>query len=117
MKKLYPLLVLMVALIGCKVQDLTAPIANPQMQYTDLQDAELKYQQLYQLDIDGNGSTDFFFSTLLIGDPVLKQDRLQFIAHSKIGTNLLNNEDDQSPVLNYGDKISFAQAGYEWLNE
>ena len=115
MKKFYPLFVMMITIIGCKVQDLPAPIDNPQMQYSDLQNAELKYQQLYQLDIDGNGSTDFSFSTLLVGDPVLKQDRLQFIAHSKIGTNLLNNENDQSPVLNYGDKISFVHPGYEWL--
>jgi hypothetical protein len=115
MKKFYPLLVLIAAMTGCKVQDLPAPVVNPQMQYTDLQNAELKYQQLYQLDIDGNGSTDFSFSTLRVGDSYLQQDRLQFIAHSLIGTKLLNDQNDQSPVLNYGDKISITHPGYEWL--
>ena len=100
---------------ACKVQDLPAPDHNPQMRYTDLQNAEIKYNQLFVLDIDGDGSTDFFFSTLLVGDPILQRDRLQFIAHSKIGTYLLNNDNDQSPVLNNGDKISLIQTGYEWF--
>ena len=115
MKKFYPLLILIILLVSCKVQDLPAPIVVPQMQYTDLQNTELKYQQLHQLDIDGNGSTDFSFSTLRVGDSFLQQDRLQFIAHSLIGTKLLNDQNDQSPVLNYGDKISPAHPGYEWL--
>jgi hypothetical protein len=114
MKKFYPLLAFTIAMIGCKVQDLPAPVVNPQMQYADL-NAELKQKQLYQLDIDGNGSTDFSFSTLLVSDAFLRQDRLQFIAHSMIGTKLLNNQNDESPVLNYGDKISPAHPGYEWL--
>ena len=47
MKKIYPLVILMIAMIGCKVQDLPAPVLNQQMQYSDLQNAELKQQQLY----------------------------------------------------------------------
>jgi hypothetical protein len=114
MKKFYPLLVLAIAMIGCKVQDLPAPVVSLQMQYADL-NVELKQKQLYQLDIDGNGSTDFSFRTLLVSDAFLRQYRLQFIAHSMIGTKLLNNQNDQSPVLNYGEKISPAHPGYEWL--
>ena len=67
------------------------------------------------MDIDDNGSTDFSFSTVLVSDAFLHQDRLQFIVHSMIGTKLLNDQNDQSPVFNYGDKISPAHPGYEWL--
>src|SRR5436190_6893484 len=115
MKLYYYFFLLSVIMSACKVQDLPAPDHNPQMRYTDLQNAEIKYNQLFVLDIDGDGSTDFFFSTLSVGDPILQRDRLQFIAHSKIGTNLLNNDNDQSPVLNNGDKISLIQTGYEWF--
>jgi len=102
-------------MIACKTQDIPYPVTQPQMHYTDLQNAEMRHNQPFALDIDGDGSTDFLFSTLLVGDPILQRDRLQFIAHSKIGTNLLNNDNDQSPVLNNGDKISLIQTGYEWF--
>jgi hypothetical protein len=113
--KLYYFILLTAVMFSCKVQDLPAPGYDPQMRYTDLQNAEMKHSQPYFLDIDGDGSTDFSFSTMLVGDPILQRDRLQFIAHSKIGTNLLNNDNDQSPVLNNGDKISVPYPGYEWF--
>jgi hypothetical protein len=50
----------------------------------------------------------------LVGDPILQRDRLQFIAHSKIDDNLLNNDEDQSPVLNRYDLISETHQGYQW---
>lgn len=115
MKLYYYLFLLSAVMSSCKVQDLPAPGYDPQMRYTDMQNEEMKITQPCFLDIDGDGSTDFSFSTMLVGDPILQRDRLQFIAHSKIGTNLLNNENDQSPVLNNGDKISLIQTGYEWF--
>jgi hypothetical protein len=51
----------------------------------------------------------------LIGDPVGQRDRLQYLAHSKVDTNLLNTDQAQSPVLNKGDLISTTHQGYQWF--
>lgn len=112
MKKYLLLLFLSLVLFACKTQDIPSPY--PAMRYIDLANAEVKYHQLFSLDIDGNGTTDFSFSTLLVGDPIMQHDRLQFIAHSKIATNLLNDDNDQSPVLDKGDQIGLTQKGYNW---
>ncbi|MDB5207851.1 MAG: hypothetical protein JWR72_2926 [Flavisolibacter sp.] len=89
-------------------------IAEPVMQYSDLQDAEVKPGQHQHIDIDSNGSTDFTFHTLLVGDPLLQRDRLQYLAASKIGTNLLNNTFDESPRLIKGDRIGLQHEGFTW---
>lgn len=88
--------------------------AHPQMIYTDLKEAEVKYGKLKLLDIDGDGSYDFRFSVCLVGDPVLQRDRYQFYVSSTIDRNLLNNEADESPVLSTGDSISKIHPGYQW---
>ena len=114
--KLYYYFFLIVAVMpSCKVQDLPAPGFDPQMRYTDLQNAEMKQDQPFSLDIDGDGLIDFSLNTKLVGDPILQLDRLQFIVHSKIGAKLLINNNDQSPILNKGDKITLTYTGYEWF--
>jgi hypothetical protein len=50
----------------------------------------------------------------LVGDPVLQRDRKQFVVNSGIKRNLLNDANDQSPVLNKMDTISKKQQGYLW---
>ena len=87
---------------------------HPPMQYTYLNDLEIRAMEYSHLDIDGNGTVDFTFHTQLIGDPVLKQDRRQFMVGSKIETNLLNNKSDESPKLTKGDRIGAKQEGYNW---
>src|SRR5829696_9178434 len=87
-------------------------IPQPQMHYTNLHDVEIGANEYYHLDIDANGTPDFTFHTLLVGDPVLKHDRRQFLAGSKVETNLLNNEQDESPRLRKGDRIMAAHEGY-----
>jgi hypothetical protein len=84
------------------------------MQYTNLDDVEIKAGQYRHVDIDGNGSNDFTFHTLLVGDPLLQRDRLQFLAGSKIGTNLLNNTFDESPRLTKGERIGLKHEGFTW---
>ncbi len=87
---------------------------HPVMIYNDLRSAEVKYGQFKNIDIDNDGSFDFFFEVMLLGDPILQRDRLQFYAYSRQERNLLNNAQDQSPVLNLMDLISKTHPGYTW---
>ena len=88
--------------------------SHPVMNYKDLQNREVKYGQLQQVDVDGDGANDLRFNVLLVGDPILQRDRVQFYANSGIKRNLLNNSVDESPMLNKGDSISRSHVGYDW---
>jgi hypothetical protein len=87
---------------------------HPEMIYKDLQNAEVKYLRGKAVDVDGDGSNDFLFHVQLVGDPVLQRDRVQFYVSSGIDRNLLNDDQDQSPVLNKMDVISRNVTGYTW---
>lgn len=87
---------------------------HPEMLYKDLQNAEVSYQRSRTIDIDGDGSIDFYFGVQLVGDPILQRDRMQFLANSVVKRNLLNDANDQSPVLNKMDTISKVHQGYTW---
>jgi hypothetical protein len=106
-----------VTLIACgKEKPLTeAPVSShPLMAYKNLQNQEVKYGQSRYVDIDSDGTNDFLFNVELIGDPILQRDRIQFYANSGIKRNLLNNDLDESPMLNKGDSISKNHVGYNW---
>lgn len=90
------------------------PSTHPEMIYSDLRNAEVRYGKLQFVDIDQDGSKDFSFSVQLVGDPVLQRDRLQFYTYSGIKRNLLNNDVDESPMLNKSDSISKNHPGYTW---
>lgn len=108
-----PLWLITLAAVAC-IKQASEDVPHPNMQYTYLQNLELKENEYYHLDIDANGTPDFTFYTQLVGDPVLKQDRRQFLAGSKVETSLLNNENDESPRLNKGDKITVNHKNYNW---
>jgi len=84
------------------------------MMYKDLREAEVGYLQTKTVDIDEDGTADFVFGVLLVGDPVLQRDRKQFVVNSGVKSNLLNDADGQSPLLNKMDTISNKHAGYLW---
>ena len=88
--------------------------SHPQMTYKNLADKEVKYGQLQYVDIDNDGSNDFKFSVLLVGDPILQRDRVQFYVNSGIKRNLLNNQVDESPLLSKGDSVKKIHTGYTW---
>lgn len=90
------------------------PESHPEMRYKDLQNAEVKYQQAKMVDVDNDGSADFAFSVQLVGDPLLQHDRWQFIAHSGVNRNLLNDANDNSPMLKRLDVIGKQMSGYTW---
>jgi hypothetical protein len=118
MKRIFPLL-LFVSLIGCNKKDRQdiPPPAPVQMRHTNLNDLALGFGQQKQLDLDGDNAVDLFFSTVLIGDPILERDRRQYFAGSMLHVSLLINDNEEMPVLNAGNTIA-AQApqGYNWYN-
>lgn len=88
--------------------------ANYSVEFFDLQNAAVKYQQHVTLDLTKDGNTDFSFGVLLVGDPVLQRDRYQFFVSSRVKTKLLNDANDESPMLNKGEEIRLIHEGYTW---
>jgi len=105
------------AFAACKKEPVkpTPPTeTHPQMLYTDLHDAEVKYLQPKTVDVNNDGAADFSFGVLLVGDPVLQRDRAQFGVSSGIERNLLNDANDQSPKLQKLEIVSKNHPGYTW---
>lgn len=86
----------------------------PEMIYSDLKNIEVYYGKSQFVDVDHDGSKDFSFGVLLVGDPILQRDRMQFYTYSSVKRNLLNNDVDESPMLSKSDSISKNHPGYTW---
>jgi hypothetical protein len=117
MTKYLLIAVVTVSLIACgKERPLVPAPVSPQliMAYKELGNQEVKYGQYQYVDLDNDGTRDFLFNVQLVGDPILQRDRIQFYANSGIKRNLLNNDVDESPMLNKGDSISKRHVGYNW---
>ncbi|MGZ5253253.1 MAG: hypothetical protein ACXWV4_02660 [Flavitalea sp.] len=102
----------MIILGSCKKGNDTP--SNISVEFFDLENIVAKYQQPVVLDLTKDGRTDFSFGVLLVGDPVLQRDRYQFYVSSRVKTNLLNDANDESPMLNKGDLIALNLEGYTW---
>jgi len=117
MKKYCLFATVALSLVACEKgkPEPTDPVAShPVMAYKDLQGKEVRYGQSQYIDVDNDGSKDFLFNVELVGDPILQRDRVQFYANSGIKRNLLNNDIDESPMLNKGDTIKKNHLGYNW---
>jgi hypothetical protein len=110
-KILFFALACMMVLGSCKKESITQRFS---VEYFDLQNDEVSYQHPVVLDFTNDGSIDFSFGVLLVGDPVLQRDRYQFYVSSRVKTNLLNDANDESPMLNKGDIITLNHEGYTW---
>lgn len=118
MRKIFIIATISILAVACKKEKIQPTIpttpSHPVMSYKNLGDKEVKYGQSQYVDIDNDGTIDFKFSVLLVGDPVLQRDRVQFYANSGIKRNLLNSQVDESPILNKGDSIGKVHNGYSW---
>jgi len=101
-------------LVSCKKTPVTDPVVQPDLKYIPLNDFELTAGKWKVVDVDEDGKADFHFETLLVGDPILQQDKLQFYAGSGIEDYLLNNEYEETPCLNKNDLIGRQNPGFEW---
>ena len=116
MRKILIIAIASVLFLACSKKPPINPSgpSHPQMAYTNLADKEVKYGQVQFVDIDNDGSNDFKFGVLLVGDPILQRDRVQFYVNSGIKRNLLNNQVDESPILSKGDSVKKFHTGYTW---
>jgi hypothetical protein len=118
MKKILVLL-LPVLLIACEKEICFRPLppGNPQMRYTNLGNASVNFTRHESVNLDGDNVVDLLFSTMLVGDPVLRRDRRQYYVNAEFNVFLLTNNQEQTPVLNYGDAITINDhPGYHWFN-
>jgi hypothetical protein len=101
---------------SCEKNPVCEEPENPyaRMHYTDLQNFEVKYGTYKRVDVDGDGTTDYSFETLLVGDALGQRDRLQFYANSKIETYQPVNESEQVPQLSAGEMVRMQYPGYTW---
>lgn len=116
MNKLLILVFCLLLLSSCEKNPVSEPIVRPLMYYTDLHNAEVHYEAFKTVDVDGNGSTDFFFKTLLVGDALGQRDRLQFYADSRIETYLPVNDNEGVPMLSRGGDVKTQYPGYTWYD-
>ncbi|HWJ27839.1 MAG TPA: hypothetical protein VNS32_14935, partial [Flavisolibacter sp.] len=110
---------IIVALIlqACKKTPVSNPPlepTKPAMVYKNLKNAIVSVGHPKTIDIENDGISDFGFGVMLVGDPILQRDRLQFYVNSKVDRNLLNDEQDQSPMLNRSAIVSSNFPGYSW---
>lgn len=113
------------AVSSCKKETL-APV-QPQlpqpepvveMDYTDLNNKEVKYNQsAVVIDINKDGTKDLFFGVMLVGDNINKVDKRRYQVISSLYTALPVNSSEQVPVLNVKDMIPLNDFnGHNWYN-
>jgi hypothetical protein len=118
MKKILLFLIPVLITTACTEKEITAPPSvHPEMRYTDLANKVIKFGQQKSLNIDGNHTNDLLFSTMLVGDPVLRRDRRQYYVTGAFDVFLLVNNLEQCPVLKAGDTITLNDhPGFNWYN-
>lgn len=89
-------------LLSCK-----KPVVNknPGILYTDLGGKEIKFHDILFLDLNKDGQSDIFFSTLYVGDPIAKQDKEKYLVRSSVNSFLPINSNEFAPILNKGENV------------
>lgn len=103
---------------ACKKSTVIDPInTHPQMMYTDLTGSVVGFNQHKAIDLDKDGYNDIGFGTMLVGDPVNKQDKKQWLVTSSFYTSLPVNTLEGIPMLALSDLITIGNfPGYFWYN-
>lgn len=122
MKKVIPVLCCLIILYSCRKNRESQPIQTPpqvfpEMTYINLKDTAVRFNHAVILDIDNDGTKDIYFTTLLVGDPVLQQDKMQWLVTGAFDTNFPVAANESMPVLRLNDAITVNNMpGYTWYN-
>lgn len=113
-------LLLLTVTASCKKEKIESPVtapAMPEMSYIDMAAMDVGNNQYKLLDVDYDGKADILFRTMLVGDPVAKQDRLHYLVETSQQINLLINNQEECPALAKGDEVQLqAPSGYNWYS-
>src|SRR5688572_22054647 len=93
--RIVSILSLLVLVISCRKTGPEGlfPVSS-KMMYSNYNDTAVRFQRFASFDLDSNGRKDVYFSTQLVGDPVLQQDKYQWMVNSSFHTNLaVNNQE------------------------
>jgi hypothetical protein len=117
MKKLLTWLFPMVLLVACDDKDdIPPPEAHPEMHYTDLGNLSIKFGEQKSVDMDGDNTKEFLFSTVLVGDPIARVDKQRYFVTAAFNVSSLVNA-EQTPALAKDDLIiTVYNPGFNWYN-
>jgi hypothetical protein len=113
----YFILAGLIALGACHKTADQPPVTHPRMDYTEINQA-VSFGEAIYIDPDNNGSKDFLFYTIKVGNPLLKKDYYQYHFGSSYAASLaVDSLTDQTPALAKNAVISGTMpAGLEWYN-
>jgi hypothetical protein len=107
-------------LFSCKKDDTkpNQPVpSHPSMNVIEYNNKEAGFGDPLFVDLENDGVRDLGFSAILVGDPLLQADKLQFFVTGNLDTWFPINNSEQTPVLAAGADIGFHLfAAYTWCN-
>jgi len=93
------------------------PVPIPAMEYSDYNDSTVKFGESIQLDIDKDGTIDFYFYTLLVGDAIEQKDKRQYYIGSSLTAYCPVSNKENFPNVAKGENIgSDRYANYTWCD-
>lgn len=89
-----------------------------EMDYMHWENAEVGYgKNALVADINKDGRYDFIFGVQLVGDPLAKVDKLQFMVTGNYHSFLASNNAEETPIFSYMNSIPMSNFnGYSWYN-
>lgn len=113
----YLILAGLVALGACRKTSIEKPVADPVMDYTEL-NQEMSFGQVLYVDIDNNSSKDFLFYTLPVSDPLTGKSYRQYHIASSYGASVIvDTIDEHTPAFVKNEVIPAGlPAPFDWFN-
>ena len=112
-------LILMLGVSSCtkEKKPVPVPVTPPlAMEYFNLDKEIIADAPGFLLDVNHDRRVDLAFTTLLLGDPIYRVDKMQFLVSSNKDVNLPVNGSEEVPVMYRGESIVPGNFnGYQWF--